>query len=63
LAVEKLAQLNASGGNIRNMAVYAAFLAAEAQEPVQMKHLLRAARVEFAKTEKAPTEMEVRGWV
>jgi hypothetical protein len=45
------------------MAVYAAFLAAEAQEPVQMKHLLRAARVEFAKTEKAPTEMEVRGWV
>jgi hypothetical protein len=63
LVVEKLAQLNASGGNIRNMAVYAAFLAAEAGESVQMKHLLRAARVEFAKAEKAPTEMEVRGWV
>jgi hypothetical protein len=63
LDVHKLAQLSASGGNIRNMAVYAAFLAAEEQESVQMKHLLRAAQVEFAKFEKSPTAAETQGWV
>lgn len=63
LDVQKLARLNASGGNIRNIAVYAAFLAAEDQESVRMKHLLRAARMEFAKFEKTPTEAEIQGWV
>ncbi|MBW4441971.1 MAG: AAA family ATPase [Plectolyngbya sp. WJT66-NPBG17] len=63
LDVHKLARLNASGGNIHNMAVYAAFLAAEEREAVQMKHLLRAARVEFAKFEKSPTEAETQGWI
>ncbi|NEP20387.1 MAG: ATP-binding protein, partial [Leptolyngbya sp. SIO4C1] len=66
LDVEKLARLNVSGGNIRNIAVYAAFLAAEEDEEhqaVQMKHLLRAARVEFAKFEKSLTDAEIRGWV
>ncbi|MBD1823640.1 ATP-binding protein [Cyanobacteria bacterium FACHB-DQ100] len=63
LDVQKLARLNASGGNIRNIAVYAAFLAAEEQESVRMKHLLRAARMEFAKFEKTPTEAEIQGWV
>lgn len=63
LDVQKLARLNASGGNIRNIAVYAAFLAAEEQEAVRMKHLLRAARMEFAKFEKTPTEAEIQGWV
>lgn len=63
LDVNKLARLNVSGGNIRNIALYAAFLAAEAQEPVQMKHLLRAARVESAKSEKSLTDAEIRGWI
>ncbi len=63
LDVEKLARLNIAGGNIRNIALYAAFLAAETKESVKMAHLLRAAQVEFIKLEKSLTEAEVRGWV
>ncbi|MEZ5628226.1 MAG: ATP-binding protein [Rhodocyclaceae bacterium] len=59
----KLARLNATGGNIRNIALSAAFLAAEAGTPVSMAHLLRAAHLEAAKREKAPTDAETRGWV
>ena len=62
LDVEKLARLNVAGGNIRNIALYAAFLAADTGEPVRMAHLLRAARVECAKLEKPPTEAEIGGW-
>ncbi len=62
LGYEKLARLNVTGGNIRNIAVYAAFLAADAGAPVSMKHLLRAARVEFAKLERPLAEADVRGW-
>lgn len=58
-----LSQLNVAGGNIRNIALYAAFLAADADEPVQMTHVLRAARVEYNKLEKALTDTEIRGWV
>ena len=36
-----LARLSAAGGNIRNIAMNAAFLAADAGEPVRMSHLLR----------------------
>ena len=61
--VEKLARLNIAGGNIRNIALYAAFLAAEEKESVKMSHLLRAAQVEFVKFDKSLTEAEVRGWV
>ena len=63
LDAKKLAQLSVSGGNIRNIALNAAFLAADAGEPVQMKHLLRAARTEYAKLEKSLTEAEIGGWV
>ncbi|WP_416138189.1 ATP-binding protein [Halomonas sp. HK25] len=59
----KLARLNATGGNIRNIALAAAFLAAEAGTPVGMAHLLRAAHVEAAKREKSPSDAETRGWV
>ncbi len=59
----KLAQLNIAGGNIRNIALNAAFLAADAGEPVQMQHLLQAARTEYAKLEKTLTESEIAGWV
>jgi hypothetical protein len=62
LDVEKLARLNVAGGNIRNIALNAAFLAADTEEPVRMTHLLRAARSEYAKLEKTLTESEVGGW-
>ena len=59
---ERLARLNVAGGNIRNIALNAAFLAAEADEPMRMTHLLKAARSEYAKMEKVLTESEVAGW-
>jgi hypothetical protein len=58
----KLAQLNVSGGTIRNIALRAAFLAADAAEPVRMNHLLVAAHSEYAKIERPLTEAEVGGW-
>jgi ATPase family associated with various cellular activities (AAA) len=63
LDATQLARLNVSGGNIRNIALNAAFLAADAGESVQMKHLLRAAQSEYAKLEKSLTEAEIGGWV
>jgi hypothetical protein len=63
LDVHKLARLNITGGNIRNIALSAAFFAAHASEPVRMTHLLRATRGEYAKLEKSLTETEIGGWV
>ena len=57
-----LAQLNLSGGNIRSVALGAAFLAAAHDEPVGMSHVLAAARREYAKLEKPLTEAEIGGW-
>jgi len=59
----RLANLNMAGGNIRNIAVNAAFLAAESHSPVTMTHVLQAARLEAAKTERPISEVEIRGWV
>jgi hypothetical protein len=58
----RLARLNVAGGSIRNIALHAAFLAAEARTPVGMGHLLRAARSEAAKRERPFSEAETRGW-
>jgi hypothetical protein len=63
LKIDRLARLNVAGGHIRNIAMGAAFLAADAGEPVRMAHLLRAARNEFAKLEKPLTDSEIAGWV
>ena len=63
LQVDRLARLNAAGGNIRNIALGAAFIAADAEEPVRMPHLLQAARVEFAKLERPLTDSEIAGWI
>jgi hypothetical protein len=63
LEPKKLAQLNVAGGNIRNIALNAAFNAADAGEPVQMKHILAAATSEYVKLEKILTPAETRGWV
>ncbi len=58
----RLSRLDVAGGNIRNMALNAAFLAAEASEPVRMTHLLQAAQSEYAKLEKSLGETETKGW-
>jgi AAA+ superfamily predicted ATPase len=63
LDIDKLAKLHIAGGNIRNIALNAAFLAADAHKPVRMEHLLRAAHAEYAKLEKSPTESEFGGWL
>jgi hypothetical protein len=57
-----LAQLKLPGGSIRNIALNAAFLAADANKPVSMAHLLQAARLEAQKTDRPLSEAEVRGW-
>ncbi len=62
LNVEHLACLRVSGGNIHNIAMGAAFLAADADEPVRMEHLLAAARAEFAKLEIPLNDSEVARW-
>ena len=59
----KLARLSVAGGNIRNIALNAAFLAAEAGMSVSMTHLLRASHTEAAKRERPITDAETRGWV
>jgi len=59
----KLARLNIAGGNIRNIALHAAFLAADAAQPIGMGHLLHAARSEYAKLEKPLTETETAQWL
>jgi hypothetical protein len=63
LEPKKLAQLNVAGGNIRNIALNAAFNAADAGEAVQMKHILAAATSEYVKLEKILTPAETKGWV
>jgi hypothetical protein len=65
LDFERLGQLNLAGGSIRNVAVAAAFLAAEdgAKAPrVEMGHILAAARTEYEKTGRPLTAAELRGW-
>ena len=49
---EKLGRLNIAGGNIRNIAMNAAFIAAEEKSIVQMSHIALAAKNEYAKIEK-----------
>jgi len=58
----KLARLNVAGGSVRNIALNAAFLAADAGEALAMRHLLAAAHVESAKFERPLSESETRGW-
>ena len=62
LDVARLARLQLAGGNIRNMALNAAFLAAGSGEPVRMSHLATAAQGEYAKIERPLSEADLRGW-
>ena len=63
LDFKKLAQLNTAGGNIRIIALNAAFVAADAGEAVQMKHILEATQTEYEKLGKSLTSVEVAGWI
>ena len=58
----RLAKLQVPGGSIRNIALAAAFRAAERGGPVTMADFLAAARREYAKLEKPLTDAEVGGW-
>jgi hypothetical protein len=62
LDLDKLARLNLPGGNIRNVALNAAFLAADEGSPVRMDHLLLSARHECGKLEKQLSNTEIGGW-
>jgi hypothetical protein len=62
LDLVKLARLNLAGGHIRNIALNAAFLAADEQSPVGMAHLRRAAETEFTKLERALPRADVGDW-
>jgi len=59
----KLGRLHVAGGSIRNIALNAAFLAAEGGTPVTMTHLANAAHAEAAKRERPLSDAETRGWM
>jgi hypothetical protein len=58
-----LAELSLPGGNIRNVALFAAFLAAGEDVPIGMGHIARGAATECAKLERPLTEPGVREWL
>ena len=60
LDFDKLAQLNITGGNIRNIAVNALFIAADGDSPVTMSHIARAARAEYEKLNKSLTGKDLQ---
>jgi hypothetical protein len=59
----RLAMLAVAGGNIKNIARNAAYLAAAEDRPLGMEHLLDAVRREYAKLGQALTAAEIRGWI
>ena len=63
LDFEKLSRLSMTGGSIRNIALNAAFLAADDGEPVMMRHLLQASHAEASKRERPLADAETRGWL
>jgi ATPase family associated with various cellular activities (AAA) len=57
---DRLSRLSLTGGNIRNIALNAAFQAARENTAVQMQHIANSARSEFRKSEKPVPEGELR---
>jgi SpoVK/Ycf46/Vps4 family AAA+-type ATPase len=53
-----LARLEIAGGNIRNIAMNAAFLAADRNGPIEFEDVLHAVRREYSKIDKLVTESE-----
>ena len=62
LSYERLGQLQLTGGSIRNVALSAAFLAAEAGQEICMHHIQAAARLDYDKIGRIITDDELRGW-
>ncbi|MEO6798764.1 MAG: ATP-binding protein [Rhodanobacter sp.] len=62
LDIGRLAQLEMTGGSIRNIALTAAFLAAEAGSSIEMRHVLQATRQEAMRVQRPLAESEIRGW-
>ena len=61
LDLDALARLAVPGGTIQSIALAAAFLAAEAGEPVRMAHVLAATRTEYTKLDRPLTAAEMPG--
>ena len=60
LDLQRLARLNITGGSISNIALNAAFLAAQSGGRVTMPLVLEAARTEFRKMERPINEADFR---
>lgn len=58
LDFDRIAQLSVSGGVINNIAMGAAFLAAEQRQSVSMRHIYDAACSEFEKLERSLSELD-----
>ena len=58
----RLARLDVAGGNIRSIALGAAFRAADSGEAVGMDHLGQAVREEYAKIERPLPDLEAIAW-
>lgn len=56
-------KLKITGGNIRNIILIAAFLAADEHEPISMRHLVRGASYEFQKIGKMIVEGDFEGYI
>ncbi len=59
---QALARFNLTGGAIRNIALNAAFLAAEEGSDIERRHVARALRTEYRKLERPLSELEVGGF-
>ncbi|HWO72388.1 MAG TPA: ATP-binding protein [Dehalococcoidia bacterium] len=55
-------QFRIAGGNIKNIVLLAAFLAAERRQPIRMVHLIRAAKREFQKLGRLIAESDFGPW-
>jgi len=62
LNYDQLAKLEIPGGNIKSIAMNAAFIAAEAGEPIQMTHLSIAAQGEYLKNGTVLTGVDLEDW-
>ncbi|MEZ5082210.1 MAG: AAA family ATPase [Bacteroidales bacterium] len=62
LDIKNLAKLSITGGNIRNIALNAAFIAANKDQPIRMAHISRAAKNEYTKLEKPMSTLETGTW-
>ena len=60
---DRLARVHLSGGQIRNIVLHAAFLAADSGLPLGMSELYLATRRELAKLNRPIPESEMRDWI